>query len=520
MPVESPCPVPSGRRRGRGFAADAACVAAGAVLPFAFAPFGLFPVAFASLAVLFLAWRGCRTPRRAFLRGWLFGLGAFGAGTSWVRESFAFGNVPDALGLVLAAGFVGCLALYPAVLGWIVARAAPAGARGSLRKREGDAPRLLALYPAAWMLGEWLRGWALTGFTWLQVGYAQIDAPASGWLPVAGVYGAGALAAFVAGALAWALLGRDRRAFALLGGAAVLWGAGAVLARVEWTRPAGPPVEVAIVQGNVAQDRKWRPEMRGPTLDRYAALTRRHFDADLVVWPESAMPGFLDTLEAFTRPLAAEAAGRGSVVLAGVPTRHGPGGRYMNSVVMLGPGPGAGIYHKRRLVPFGEYLPLSPLIRPVVEALGIRLADFSPGPRDQAPLRIGPHVLGVSICYEIAFGEEVRLALPEAALLVTVSNDAWFGDSIGPHQHLEMARARAAETGRWLVRSTNTGLSAVVSPRGEVKGSLPQFETAADTFEVVPMQGGTPWVRMGDAPIVTILVLWFAAGAALARRAS
>ena len=515
MRVESPCPAPSGRRRARGFAVDAACVAAGAVLPLAFAPFGLFPVAFASLAALFLAWRGCRTPRRAFLRGWLFGLGAFGAGTSWVRESFAFSNVPDALGLVLAAGFVGSLALYPAALGWIAVRVAPADPRGPSQKRGGDAPRLLAVYPAAWMLGEWLRGWALTGFTWLQVGYAQIDAPASGWLPVAGVYGAGALAAFVAGALAWALLRRDRRAFALLGGAAALWGAGAALARVEWTRPAGPPVEVAIVQGNVAQDRKWRPEMRGRTLDRYAALTRRHFDADLVVWPESAMPGFLDTLEAFTRPLAAEAAGRGSAILTGVPIRSGPGGPYLNSVVMLGPD--AGIYHKRHLVPFGEYLPLAPLIRPVVEALGIRLADFSPGPRDQAPLRIGSHVLGVSICYEIAFGEEVRRALPEAALLVTVSNDAWFGDSIGPHQHLEMARARAAETGRWLVRSTNTGLSAVVSPRGEVGGSLPQFETAAGTFEVVPMRGETPWVRMGDAPIAAVLALWFAAGAALVR---
>ena len=489
------------RRRARGAAIDAACVAAGAALPLAFAPFGLFPVAFASLAALFLAWRDCRTPRRACLRGWLFGLGAFGAGASWVRESFAFGNVPDALGLVLAAGFVGCLALYPAAIGWIVARIAPAG----------DAPRLLAVYPAAWMLGEWLRGWALTGFTWLQVGYAQIDAPASGWLPVAGVYGAGAVVAFAAGALAWALLRRDRRAFALLGGAAALWGAGAVLARVEWTRPAGPPVEVAIVQGNVAQDRKWRPEMRDRTLDRYAALTRRRLDADLVVWPESAMPGFLDTLGAFTRPLAAEAAERGSAILTGVPTRRGPDGPYLNSMVMFGSG--TGIYHKRHLVPFGEYLPLAPLIRPVVEALGIRLADFSPGPRDQAPLRIGPHVLGVSICYEVAFGEEVRRALPEAALLVTVSNDAWFGDSIGPHQHLEMARARAAETGRWLVRSTNTGLSAVVSPRGEVSGSLPQFETAAGTFEVVPMRGETPWVRMGDTPIVAVLALWFAAGA-------
>ena len=491
----------------RAVAADAGCAAAGAALPLAFAPFGLFPVAFASLAALFLGWRGCRTPRRAFLRGWLFGLGAFGAGVSWVRESFAFSNVPDTLALVLTAGLVGCLALYPAAIGWAAARVAPGG----------DAPRLLAVYPAAWVLGEWVRGWAFTGLTWLQAGYSQIDAPASGWLPVAGVYGAGALVAFASGALAWAFLRRDRRALVPLGAAAALWGAGALAARIEWSRPAGPPVEVAIVQGNVAQDRKWRPEMRARTLDRYAALTRRHFDADLVVWPETAMPGFLDTLETFTRRITAEAVERGSTVLAGVPIREGPDGPFLNGVAMLGPEPGA--YHKRHLVPFGEYLPLAPLLRPMVEALGVRIADFSRGAREQAPLRAGPHVLGVSICYEIAFGDAVRRALPDVALLVTVSNDAWFGDTIGPHQHLEIARARAVETGRWLVRATNTGLSAVVSPRGEVRGRLPQFEEAAGTFEVVPMHGATPYVRFGDAPVVAALAVWLAAGLARARSA-
>ena len=519
MQVESPRPAPSGRRaRARGVAFDAACVAAGAALPLAFAPFGLFPVAFASLATLFLAWRGCRTPRRAGLRGWLFGIGAFGTGLSWIYESFGFSEVPGALALVLTVGFVGCLALYPAVLGWIVVRIAPAGLRGSPRKRGGDASRLLAVYPAAWMLWEWLRGWAFTGLPWLQVGYAQIDGPASGWLPVIGALGTGALAAFVAGGLAWVLVRRDRRALGVLGAVAVLWGAGAVLARMDWVRPAGRPVTVAIVQGNVAQDRKWRPEMRGPTLERYAALTREHFDADLVVWPESATPGFLDTLEEFTRGMRAEAVERGSAVLTGVPVRDAPGGPYLNGVVMLGPEPG--VYYKRRLVPFGEYLPFGPVFRPGLEALGIRVADFSPGPREQTPIRLGPHPLGVSICYEIAFGAVVRLDLPEAALLVTVSNDAWFGDSIGPHQHLEIARVRAAETGRWLVRATNTGLSAVVSPRGEIRARLPQFEIASGTFEVVPMRGETPYVRMGDAPIVIVLALWLAAGLARARRAA
>ena len=512
MRDESPRPMDPLRRRARRREAAAAggCLAAGAALPLAFAPFGLFPVAFVSLAVLFLAWCRCATPRRAFLLGWLFGLGSFGAGISWVYESFGFANVAGPLAFVLTVALVAGLALYPAVLGWILVRVAPAA----------DTPRLLAMYPAAWTLWEWIRGWALTGFPWLQVGYAQIDGPASGWLPVLGVHGTGALVAFVAGGLALTVTlaltptsapaRREGRAFVPLALAIAMWGAGAGLAGVEWGREAGPPVKVAIVQGNVDQSRKWLPEMRGPTLERYSRLTRERFDADLVVWPETAIPGFLDTQMEFMRRLGEEAAEHGSAIVAGVPVREAPGGPYLNAVAMLGSEPG--LYFKRRLVPFGEYLPLGFALRPVVKALGIRMADFSSGPREQAPMRLGSHVLGVSICYEIAFGSAVRMDLPQAALLVTVSNDAWFGDSIGPHQHLEIARVRAAEAGRWLVRATNTGLSAVISPRGEVSGRLPQFEVAAETFEVVPMRGETPYARFGDAPVLVALVVWFVAG--------
>ena len=490
----------------RAAAVDAGCVAAGAALTLAFEPFGYFLVAFASLAALFMAWRQCRTPRHAFLRGWLFGVGMFGAGVSWVYESFAFSDVPGALALVLTIALVGGFALYPALLGWVAMRFSPAG----------DAPRLLAVYPAGWVLWEWLRGWMFTGLPWLQVGTAQIDGPASGWLPVIGVLGTSALVALGTGGLVYAALARRAGALVVLVAAAAPWGAGAMLAPIDWTRPAGGAVEVAIVQGNIAQDRKWRPEMRAVTLERYAALARAHFDADLVVWPESAIPGFLDTLEDFANRLGLEAAGHGSAILSGVPIRRKPGGPYLNAVVMLGSE--SDIYLKRHLVPFGEYLPLSWLLHPIVGRLGIHIAKFSSGPREQAPILLGSHTIGVSICYEIAFAHEVRRGLPEAAFLVTVSNDAWFGKSIGPHQHLQIARSRAAESGRWLVRATNTGLSAVVSPRGEVRGRLPQFETASAAFEIVPMQGETPYVRFGDWPIVIALAVWFVAGIVSARR--
>ena len=301
------------------------------------------------------------------LRGWLFGIGAFGAGLSWIYESFGFSDVPGALALVLTVGFVGCLALYPAVLGWIVVRIAPAGPADPRENGEGCVAAAGGVSGGVDSVGV-VAGMAFTGLPWLQVGYAQIDGPASGWLPVIGAHGTGALAALVAGGLAWVLVRRDRHALAVLGAVAALWGAGAMLARVDWVRPAGMPVTVAIVQGNVAQDRKWRPEMRDPTLERYAALTREHFDADLVVWPESAAPGFLDTLEEFTRGMRAEAVERGSAVLTGVPVRDAPGGPYLNGVVMLGPD--SGVYYKRRLVPFGEYLPFGLVLRPGLEGAG------------------------------------------------------------------------------------------------------------------------------------------------------
>lgn len=496
------------RTRTRELSVDAGCVVAGGLLPLAFAPFGVFPVAFVSLAALFATWQRCRTPGRAFLRGWLFGAGAFGVGWSWIYESFAFSDVPSAMAVVMTVAVVAYLALFPAILGWVVARLVPGA----------GAAHLLAFYPAGWALSEWLRGWVLTGVPWLELGHAQVDAPASGWLPVIGVFGTSALVAFVAGALAHALAQRRVRAFIPLAAAAALWGAGAALALVEWTRPAGDPIEVAIVQGNVPQDQKWRPEMRAVTLDRYAALTREHLDADLVVWPETAMPGFFDTLEDYTGRIGMEAAERGSAVLSGALIRKQPGGPYLNAVVMLGSE--SGVYAKRHLVPFGEFVPFLSLVGPVLESLRLTFSEFVGGPDVQEPILLGPHVLGVSVCYEIAFAREVRRSLPEAALLVTVSNDAWFGESIGPHQHFEIARARAAETGRWLVRATNTGVSAVVSPSGEIVVRLPQFEIAADAFEVVPMRGATPYVRLGDLPIAIVLLTWLAAGIAWSRRAS
>jgi len=300
------------------------------------------------------------------------------------------------------------------------------------------------------------------------------------------------------------------------------WAAAGVLGMVKWTEPAGDALEVALVQGNMPQDKKWLPEMRRPTLERYLRLTREHWGADLIVWPESALPGLRGNFDAFIAGLAGEARANNSDVVFGVPVLDRESLELFNSVFVVGQGKGNGemVYYKRHLVPFGEYLPLDALLRPVTEALGLPVADFNPGPGVQPLLEAGGLRLGVSVCYEIAFGNEIVKALPEADVLVTISNDAWFGTSIGPYQHMQMARARAVETGRYLLRATNTGITAIVAPDGAIQSRAPQFQVQVLEGAIFPMEGMTLYARTGDSVVIVLVVLVLVGCFAASRRRS
>ena len=478
----------------RGILRDAACVLAGVALPLAFSPFGWFPIAPLSLAVLFWSWFDA-TPRRAFMRGWLYGVGQFGFGIFWIHESFQFSHVALSYAVVMTALLVIGMALYPALAG-LLARCLVRG---------GIAVQALMVMPAVWILVEWLRGWLFTGFGWLQVGYSQLGAPLDGVFPVLGVLGVGWAVALSAGALVLAILGVGRMRLMGLMATALLWLAAGVLGRVDWTEPAGDALAVALVQGNVPQDQKWLASMRRPTLERYLRLTSGHWGADLVVWPETALPGLRDDLAPFISMLRGEASARGTDVVVGVPEIDRESQTFYNSVLVLGAR--ETVFRKRHLVPFGEYLPLDRWLRPGAEALGIPVANFSAGAEEQALPRAAGHPLAVSICYEIAFGNEIRRALPEAEMLITVSNDAWFGTSIGPHQHMQMAAARALETGRYLLRATNTGITAIVAPDGAIDSALPQFEAGVLSGRALPRRGATPYVVVGDMPVVVAATL-------------
>ena len=474
----------------------------GAVQVLAFAPFGWWPLAWLSLAGLFALWLRA-APGRAFRLGYAFGLGLFGFGTSWVYHSIhTFGQSPAPFAAALTVGFVAVLAAFPAAVGWAQARLGRAGV--------GPGWRLLAVMPALWLLAEWLRGWLFTGFPWLQVGYSQRLA-LGGYGPLLGVLGMGGVTALLAGLTVW---GRRRPLPAVLA-AALLLGAGWGLGQVTWTRPEGRPLRVALVQGNIAQGDKWRAEWLVPTVERYLKLTRAHLDSDLVVWPEVALPGRYRLFKPqVLDPLRRELADSHTDLITGI--LHAQGGRLYNALLRLGKGPPAW-YHKRHLVPFGEYIPLRRWLTWLEDMVVLPAADIAPGRRAE-PLPAAGTAVGGSICYEDAYGAEMADLLPAARLLVNVSNDAWFGDSLAPHQHLQIARLRALELGRPLLRATNTGISAVIDHRGRLAGRLPQFTTAVLTARVQPRAGRTPFARWRNGAALALAALALVAALTLGRR--
>ncbi len=478
--------------------AGAACVAG-------FAPLGAYPAPILGLAVLFLLLDGA-APRRAFLRGWLFGLGLFGAGISWLQVSIHQFGVPVlAFSAGATAAFVAVAALYAALFAWLGARFAPVGWR-----------RHAFVLPALWLLVEALRAVALSGFPWLEFGFSQIDAPLAGLAPIGGVHAVTLAVALSAGGLAVAWRARGACRLLAVAALAALWLGAACAGRPQWTAPAGPPVRAVIVQGNVEQSLKWEEAARQRTLAHYLALTDPHWGVDLVIWPETAIPAFQVQVGDFLAELARLATASGTDVLAGIPVLDVATRRYYNAVMALGATPGD--YRKRHLVPFGEYLPFAGRLGALLDFLRIPMSSFSAGEPDQPLVRAAGHPVGISICYEDVFGPQVRSTLPQAAYLVNVSNDGWFGDSLAPHQHLEMARMRALETGRWLLRATNTGISAFIDPRGRIVARAPQFQAVALVGGFEPRVGATPYVRVGAWPVLALAGVLLVAGGVGRRR--
>ena len=450
-----------------------------------------------TLAALFALLNVAASPRAAGRLGFAFGLGLFGAGVSWVYIALStFGGMPAALAAIATLVYCAYFALFPAATGWLCARLA--------RPRSGER---LALAAACWTLTEWVRSWLFSGMPWLSLGYAQIHSPLAGFAPIGGVFLVGFASVATAALLAHAgfapFVARRGALVMTLAALAILWIGAAALKPLEWSRPAGEPLAVSLVQGNIEQEIKFDPKFRDETLAIYASLVAQA-KGKLIVLPESALPMFADEVPPeYVEKLRAAAQSRRGDLLLGLFFFEPRGAQesedhYYNSVASLGASP-TQVYRKHHLVPFGETIPLKPLVGWFINrVLHIPLADQTPGSANQMPFEVAGQRVAVNICYEDAFGAELLHELPEATLLVNVTNDAWYGRSLAAEQHEEIAAFRAVETARPMLRATNTGITSIIDHHGAEVARLPWFTRGVLEGTIVGRVGATPYVRLGD----------------------
>lgn len=485
--------------RPPGILKPVAALTAGALTVLSFGPFNQFWLGLLGPAVLFYLWLG-EAPRAAFLTGLAFGAGLFGVGVSWVYVSMnVYGNMPGPLAALAVLLFVLLLSSFPAVVGLLQARS-----------RAPSVVQACLVIPACWTLAEWVRGWFLTGFPWLSLGYGQIGGMLANVAPWSGVFGVTLLSTVCSGLLVVMVdRGDSRRRLIAAGVFLLIWAGAWNAGSLTPIREQGAPLKVAVVQGNVPLARKWDPAGQESILDMYLELSAAHQDRHVVVWPEAALPFFLDQLPAqFWRALESHPADFVTGILER--TVDGTPRQTYNSILAVADE--RALYRKAHLVPFGEFLPFPSLMSWLIDYLEIPMSDFSAWNGHQPALTIAGVPTAVSICYEDAFQDEVRRGLGNANMMINVSEDSWFGDSLAPHQRLDMARMRALENGRPMIRAGNSGISAVVDHEGTVIARTPQFERTVLLAEVQPTKGVNPYVVFGSSPVVALCILVIVAG--------
>ena len=441
--------------------------------------------------------------RHLFLAGWMTGLGLFASGVTWIYISISeHGNTSIPIAVTLMVLFVAGVALVHGLAFWFW---------GKLAKH--SQVRRLILFPAVWVLADWIRGWLLTGFPWSYLGTAHVDGPLGGWAPVTGVHGITLMVTATGAAmygLCWLIQNRQPTRAAVVGICTLaVWLAGPALNRIQWTQVSEETLSFATMQGNIPQQMKWDPDFLRDQLVIYLGLTEGDWNRDIILWPETAIPITQDQAGPVIEHIQAKL-GENSTLISGIPWYTYNGDRedytFHNSIMAIGE-QGEGVYHKQKLVPFGEYVPLEQWLRGIIGFFDLPMSSFSPGPAYQDPLVAGSARLTPAICYEVAYPDFVAMNARRGNMLVTISNDGWFGDSIGPHQHLQMARMRALETGRYMLRGTNNGVTSVIDHKGQVAGRIPQFERSVLEGEIRTASGNTPFMLTGSWPVLTLVAI-------------
>ena len=466
---------------------------AGALLPLALAPFSLWPLTIISTVGLFWLLEN-NGPKQSFINAMIFGFGLFFAGVSWVYISMHdHGDVaaPAALlGTILFCLFLAVLFAIPFILNAYIPQT----------------PFALGIgLPAIWVLSEWFRGWVFTGFPWLYAGYAHTDTWLNGWAPIGGVLWLSYINALAAMAIILLLRSPYRRVSPMIILTAALWIMGYGLQKLDWTQPSGAELSVVLVQPNINQEDKWSPTERNNILQRLADQTDAHWGADIVLWPEGAIPALPRQVMDYLIDIDNRAKVNQTSLLIGIPTEDWRSRRYFNSMLALGDARGQ--YDKTRLVPFGEYVPFENVLRGLHKFFDLPMSSFSLGSTDQALLSVKNELIAPAICYEIAYPNLVASRASEAGLLLTVSNDAWFGRSMAPRQHMQMARMRAIENRKPLMRGTNNGVTALVNYRGKIDQQLEQYGASELSGIIEPRVGQTVFTKVGSWPTVLLSLL-------------
>ena len=470
---------------------------AGVLFLLAFAPFGVSILAVVSIGYLFIL---CLTqPTKIIVQCYFcFGLILFVVGLYWLYISIhTVSGGPIWLAILLIVILSVFMALYYALAGYLISI--------SYTKFQSQSLTLLIIAPSIWVLIEWFRGWLLSGFPWFSMGYSQTNTYLSNWAPIGGIYMVSWICGICAGLVALIYLGKRKQSYKAAAALTTIIIVSLLLGMFSWTQSTGEKFTVSLVQGGIQQERKWLPGEFSKTLDLYKSSLKASNKSDLVVWPEVAIPSIATNVESYLDDLKKVVKeNQIQMLLFGILTSDKISGEIRNSMMAIGSSDV--VYHKRHLLPFGEYFPVPDLVRSWLQSMGLPNRDIQRGDTIQDMPQLNNILIAPSICYEDIFGSELLGYFPEANLLVNITNNAWFGKSFASEQHFQMSIMRAIESGRYLLRATNTGVTAIVEPNGTVERAQSfKYSILSGTFE--PMIGNTPYTKYGNSLIVILMIL-------------
>lgn len=473
----------------KGWVGHIIALIAGALTPLFLAPFNIWPIAFVCVACFYLGLKELSV-KQAVVRSWLFGSGSYLSGVSWIYVSIhTFGNAPVWLAAGLTIAFCVLVALFfvlPALI-WVK----------WFRSNHTYFIDAFA-FAGLWAIQEWFRGWFLTGFPWLYVGYSQLDAPLAGYAPIGGVWLVSFIIALISVLLVKLVAFKQYQCKAVISFVliVVLFVLGMLLNKIHWTIPLNKTLPVLLVQGNINQDQKWQSSFFNDQLKLYWELTLKYQQPNsLVIWPENAIPFLKEEVQNLLDTTIGEyESKKNSALISGIPIRQQNSRgeyRFYNGITVAGEGQGS--YLKQKLVPFGEYVPLEEMLRGLITFFNLPMSDFSRGDSDQALLTVKGYQIAPFICYEVVYPDFVASMGGDSNALITISNDTWFGHSIGPKQHLQMAQMRALEADRWMARATNNGITAIIDNKGTITKVIPSFEVGVLKGDIPMVSGKTPY---------------------------